>query len=32
MIIEIDLEKDPEAKNYIEKKLKENKNVPAFAR
>ncbi len=29
---EIVLEKDPAAKNYIEKKLKENKNVPAFAR
>lgn len=26
------LNKDPKAKIYIEKKLKENKNVPAFAR
>ncbi|MBU4538708.1 MAG: DUF4296 domain-containing protein [Weeksellaceae bacterium] len=29
---EIVLTKDPAAKEYIEKKLKENKNVPAFAR
>ena len=29
---EIILEKDPAAKMYIEKKLKETKNVPAFAR
>ncbi len=29
---EIVMAKDPAAKNYIEKKLKENKNVPAFAR
>lgn len=29
---EIVLAKDPAAKDYIEKKLKENKNVPAFAR
>lgn len=29
---EIVLTKDPTAKEYIEKKLKENKNVPAFAR
>ena len=29
---EIVLEKDPAAKDYIEKKLKDNKNVPAFAR
>ncbi|WP_262903707.1 DUF4296 domain-containing protein [Kaistella polysaccharea] len=26
------LDKDPAAKKYIEKKLKENKNVPVFAR
>lgn len=26
------LEKDPSAKNYIENKIKENPNVPAFAR
>ncbi len=26
------MEKDPEAKKYIEKKIKENKNVPVFAR
>lgn len=26
------LEKDPTAKDFIEKKLKENKNVPSFAR
>ena len=29
---EIVLQKDPTARNYIEKKLKDNKNVPAFAR
>ena len=29
---EIVLDKDPAAKIYIEKKLKENKDVPAFAR
>ena len=29
---EIIINKDPTAKIYIEKKLKENKNVPAFAR
>lgn len=29
---EIVLNKDPKAKIYIEKKLKENKNLPAFAR
>lgn len=29
---DIVLNKDPAAKIYIEKKLKENKNVPAFAR
>jgi len=29
---EIILNKDPAAKTYIEKKIKENKNVPAFAR
>ena len=29
---EIIMEKDPSAKDYIEKKLKDNKNVPAFAR
>ncbi len=29
---EIIINKDPAAKIYIEKKLKENKNVPAFAR
>lgn len=29
---EIILEKDPAARMYIEKKLKETKNVPAFAR
>ena len=29
---QIILEKDPAAKDFIEKKLKENKNVPSFAR
>lgn len=29
---DIVLNKDPAAKTYIEKKLKENKNLPAFAR
>ncbi|MGA9212924.1 DUF4296 domain-containing protein [Kaistella sp.] len=29
---DIVLNKDPKAKIYIEKKLKENKNLPAFAR
>lgn len=29
---DIILNKDPTAKTYIEKKLKENKNVPAFAK
>ena len=29
---EIILEKDPAAKDYIDKKLKENKDLPAFAR
>ena len=29
---EIIINKDPAAKSYIEKKIKETKNVPAFAR